>query len=198
MILWGVLDSPFVRRVAVALHHHGLPFERRALSVFGDFEEIRQANPLGQAPALTLDSGEVLTNTHAILDWLDHIAPATTLMPEANCLDVLQIEAVANGLADKAVGLNWETRHRPPELHWQEAIDRTTTQIAAALDWLDSRATSTPLFGTLTRADIGLACATRFMAEKHPALFTGSPALHAHLDACEALPPFAAAPFTFP
>ena len=28
MILVGQYDSPFVRRVAVTLHHYGIPFER--------------------------------------------------------------------------------------------------------------------------------------------------------------------------
>ena len=40
MILVGQYDSPFVRRVAIALHHYGLPFERRVISVFQDFEAM--------------------------------------------------------------------------------------------------------------------------------------------------------------
>ena len=35
MILIGQYDSPFVRRVAVALTLYGLPFEQRPWSVFG-------------------------------------------------------------------------------------------------------------------------------------------------------------------
>ena len=34
MILVGQYDSPFVRRVAVTLHHFGIPFTRNRLSVF--------------------------------------------------------------------------------------------------------------------------------------------------------------------
>ena len=36
MILVGQYDSPYVRRVAIALHHYGIPFERNPISVFGD------------------------------------------------------------------------------------------------------------------------------------------------------------------
>ena len=38
MILVGQYDSPFVRRVAIALGHYGLAFERRVLSTFRDFD----------------------------------------------------------------------------------------------------------------------------------------------------------------
>ena len=40
MILIGQYDSPFVRRVAIALHRYEIPFDRRVLSVFKDFDEI--------------------------------------------------------------------------------------------------------------------------------------------------------------
>ncbi len=46
MILVGHYDSPFVRRVAVALHLYGLPFERRALSAFRDFDAVLAISPL--------------------------------------------------------------------------------------------------------------------------------------------------------
>jgi len=40
MILIGQYDSPFVRRIAIALNHYGMPFERRVLSVFQDFDAV--------------------------------------------------------------------------------------------------------------------------------------------------------------
>ncbi|MEL6266318.1 MAG: glutathione S-transferase N-terminal domain-containing protein, partial [Pseudomonadota bacterium] len=52
MILVGQYDSPFVRRVAIALHHYGLPFERRVLSVFLDFDALLAIHPAGKVPAL--------------------------------------------------------------------------------------------------------------------------------------------------
>ena len=70
MILVGQYDSPFVRRVAVTLHHYGMPFERQVLSVFADAAAVRAVNPLGQVPALRLDDGETLFDSAAILDWL--------------------------------------------------------------------------------------------------------------------------------
>ena len=54
LILVGQFDSPFVRRVAVALNHYGLPYERNVLSVFRDFEAMLAVNPLGKVPSLIL------------------------------------------------------------------------------------------------------------------------------------------------
>ena len=58
MFLIGQYDSPFVRRVAIALRLYGLPFEQRPWSVFGDAEKIAAYNPLIRVPTLVLDNGD--------------------------------------------------------------------------------------------------------------------------------------------
>jgi glutathione S-transferase len=60
MILIGMFDSPFVRRVAVTLNLLEIPFEHRNWSVGKDFELIRRYNPLGRVPTLVLDDGDAL------------------------------------------------------------------------------------------------------------------------------------------
>ena len=45
MILIGMFDSPFVRRVAISLKLRDLPFEHRNWSVGKDFERISAYNP---------------------------------------------------------------------------------------------------------------------------------------------------------
>src|SRR4051812_16360354 len=108
MILLGQYDSPFVRRVAIALHHYALPFEHRPWSVWGDAEEIARYNPLRRVPTLLLEDGVALIETFAILDHLDELAPPKPLLlPAAGKLrrDGLRISALAGGLADKAVTL---------------------------------------------------------------------------------------------
>ncbi len=104
MILVGQFDSPFVRRVAIALHHYGMPFERRVLSVFKDFDEMLAINPLGKVPSLILDDGEVLFESRAIIDFLDGIPPSEKrLAPagEPERFRVLRTEAIGIGLAEK-------------------------------------------------------------------------------------------------
>ncbi len=71
MILVGQYDSPYVRRVAVSLRVLGFDYEHDRRSVFGDFESMRQTNPLARIPSLVFEDGEVLIDSAAILDWLD-------------------------------------------------------------------------------------------------------------------------------
>jgi glutathione S-transferase len=73
MILIGQYDSPFVRRVAIALRLYGLPFEHRPWSTFGDADKIAPFNPLRRVPTLVLDDGEALIESMAILDYLDEL-----------------------------------------------------------------------------------------------------------------------------
>src|SRR5882757_5856977 len=72
MILIGQYDSPFVRRVAIALRLYDLPFEHRPWSTFGDADKIAPYNPLRRVPTLVLDSGEALIESAMMLDYLDH------------------------------------------------------------------------------------------------------------------------------
>ncbi len=82
VILIGQYDSPFVRRVAIALRLYGMPFEHRPWSVFGDADALAAYNPLKRVPTLVLDDGDVLIDSAIILDWLDEVAgPERALFP---------------------------------------------------------------------------------------------------------------------
>jgi glutathione S-transferase len=108
MILIGQYDSPFVRRVAIALKLYGMAFEHRPWSVFGDTEKIAEYSPIARVPVLILDDGEVLTESFAILDALDDLAGRErALIPASGPArrHALQVCAQACGLADKAVSL---------------------------------------------------------------------------------------------
>src|ERR1700740_2043591 len=80
MILIGQYDSPFVRRVGIALALYGLPFEHRPWSAFDDADKIRVYNPLVRVPTLVLDDGELLIESHNMLDYLDSLVPADRAM----------------------------------------------------------------------------------------------------------------------
>ena len=54
MFLIGQYDSPFVRRVAIALRLYGIAFEHRPWSTFGDAAKIAPYNPLLRVPTLVL------------------------------------------------------------------------------------------------------------------------------------------------
>lgn len=60
----------------IALHEAGLTFEHEKVDLkakkTGDGEDFLTINPKGYVPALTLDSGETITENVAILDWIAH------------------------------------------------------------------------------------------------------------------------------
>ena len=193
--LIGQYDSPFVRRVAIALRLYGLPFEHRPWSVFGDAEKIRPLNPLVRVPTLILPDGAVLTDSHLILDWLDaqvHRPLAPRTEPERH--RVLWIVALATGLADKAVSLFYERRlHDVTSAVWTARCEGQIGGVLAALEADRAARTGPWWFGDhIGHADIAVACALRFASEAHPGLidWDSLPALARHCAAAEALDVF--------
>jgi glutathione S-transferase len=198
MILIGQYDSPFVRRVAIAMRLYELPFEHQPWSTFGDGDKIAPYNPLRRVPTLVLHSGEVLIESTAILDYLDEwVGPGKAMLtargPERR--HALKICALAVGLGDKAVSLLYERvlRKKHQSKLW---VERCEAQIGSVLDTLEKEraAIASPYwFGQhINHADIAVACVLRFTGEAHPALLDAArhPALTAHAARCEALPPF--------
>ncbi|MDC7675696.1 glutathione S-transferase family protein [Asticcacaulis machinosus] len=202
MILIGQYDSPFVRRVGIALTLYGIAFEHRPWSSFGDAERIAEYNPLRRVPTLVLEDGAVLIDSVSMIDYLDERA-TIPLMPRSgeDRQKALYITALALGLADKAVSLFYEQAFHPaPSDLW---VDRCCRQIRDALKVLEAERVklTTPFwFGDAPgHADIAVACMLRFIAEAHDGLlnFTACPALSAHHNTCEALPVFQAVAQTF-
>ena len=200
MILIGQYDSPFVRRVAVALRLYGMAYEHRAWSVFRNEAEIAALNPTRRVPTFIADDGEALTDSGAILDWLDELAgPERALIatagPERRA--ALKVCALATGLGDKAVSLVYEKLiHERATPMW---VARCQAQIRGILDALEADRAARPAdvwwFGArIGHADIAVACVLRFLREAHPEAFAPArwPALATHADACEALPDFQA------
>ena len=197
MILIGQYDSPFVRRVAIAMRFYGIAFEHRPWSTFGDADKIAPYNPLRRVPTLVLDDGEALIESAMILDHLDDVVGPETAMiarsGEARRRH-LRISALAMGLGDKGVSLLYERVLRKEQSKiW---VERCEAQISSVLDVLEQERTAvkTPYwFGErIGHADIAVACVLRFTGEAHPQLFDAArhPALAAHGAHCESLLPF--------
>jgi len=197
MFLIGQYDSPFVRRVAIAMRLYGVAFEHKPWSTFGDADKIAAYNPLIRVPTLVLDSGEALIESSIILDHLDQLVGEAKAMIAAHGAErrrQLRLCALAAGLGDKAVSLLYERvlRKEPLKL-WVERCEAQISGVLAVLD-KERAAVKTPyLFGErIGHSDIALACMLRFTSEAHPQSFDPGryAALAAHAVACEALPPF--------
>ena len=198
MILIGQYDSPFVRRVAIAMRLYGFAFEHRPWSTFGDGDKIAAFNPLRRVPTLVANDGDSLIESAVILDYLDELAgPEHAMIAESGPerRQALKICALATGLADKAVSLIYERvlRKEHPSTVW---VERCRNQIGGVLDVLENaraKIASPFWFGVrIGHADIAVACALRFTSEAHPQLFDPAryPSLADHAARCEALQVF--------
>jgi glutathione S-transferase len=197
MILIGQYDSPFVRRVAIALRRYGMTYEHRPWSTFGDADRIAAFNPLRRVPTLVLDNGEALIESGAILDHLDElVGPARAMIADSGerRRQALKVCALATGLADKAVSLIYErVLHQTTSEQW---IARCRTQISDVLTALEidriGRSDRFWFGDAIGHADVAVACALRFTREAHPGLFDPQrwPTLASHAATCEALKPF--------
>ena len=201
MQLIGMLDSPYVRRVAISLQLLGLPFQHRSLSVFSTFEEFRRLSPVVKAPSLVCDDGAVLLDSTLILDYAEALARPRSLTPADPA--ALRQDLVVTGLAlaacEKSVQIVYEHRVRPPEKRHQPWLDRVTDQMLTALDLLEADIARRPLPATsaaLTQAAVTTGVVWHFIHAMLPqALPAGRfPQLQGFSAQAEALPEFMAAP----
>lgn len=200
MILIGMFDSPFVRRVAITMKLMELPFEHANWSVGRDFDRIREYNPLGRVPALVTPEGETLLESGAILDYLDERAgPGRALLPRSGPerRRALNLMAMATGAAEKGVLQVYERVFRPEDKRhapWTERCHAQMCGSLAAIDrYLGERGVSQWLVGKhMTQADITSVCVYTFLND---ALRVGSDAamfssLATLAGRCESLPVF--------
>jgi glutathione S-transferase len=187
MVLIGVNRSPYTRRVAITLAAHGVAYEQRCLSGFGNREEVRRHNPLGRIPALVLDDGETLIDSGAIVDFLDERyggEQPTVPTSGAERRAVLRVVAIMMGACDKGLQAAYHRNHTPVEKLHGPWVDDCMAQVRSALAAVE--ATVDPaapylMLGRLTQADIAAFVAERLarfgLNVDTP---TEMPRLHAH------------------
>jgi glutathione S-transferase len=200
MQLIGMLDSPYVRRVAVALRLLDLPFEHRNLSVFRTFEQFRAINPVVKVPTLVCDDGTLLMESGLILEHLEDVA-GRSLWP-ADPKERLRARAIA-GLAlaagEKAQQTVYERQLRPPEKRHEPWLARVGTQLAGAFGALEREFAASPLpfeQERLSHAAIATSIVWRFTQLLLPEAASSAayPALAAFSARVEAQPVFVATP----
>ena len=197
MILIGQFDSPFVRRVGVALRLYGLDFEHRPWSVFGEGDKIAEFNPLRRVPTLICDDGVAIHESNAIIDYLDDLVGRDRALYPAtgqSRRDAMRIAALSCGMADKAVSLFYEQRlHHATSDVW---VDRCRTQIGGTLARLEAERAggAGPYWGgdAVGHADIATVCSFRFVTDVHGAVIDKAdyPAITLLWERLEATPEF--------
>ncbi|MEO6681010.1 MAG: glutathione S-transferase [Pseudomonas sp.] len=162
MKLIGMLDSPYVRRVAISARHLGIDLEHESVSVFRHFEQFQQINPVVKAPTLVLDDGEVLVDSTLIIDYLEALAgPSKSLMPSdvKQRLRALRVIGLALAACEKSVQLYYERNLRPADIQYQPWVERVEGQLAAAYSALERELSKQPLLGGSGIAQDGITVA---------------------------------------
>jgi maleylpyruvate isomerase len=101
--LYTYFRSSAAYRVRIALNLKGLPYEVASIHLTKDGgqqnkPEFRAVNPQRRVPALELSSGEILTQSLAIIAYLDEVYPEPPLLP-VEALARARVRAVAQVVA---------------------------------------------------------------------------------------------------
>lgn len=135
--------SPYARKALVFAHEAGLAGQIEVLhhetSPLRRNEEVFAANPLGKVPVLLRPGLPPIFDSDVICAYLDTLHADRPLIPaegEARWL-ALQVQAVAQGLADAGIAIRWETQRRPQELRYPALRDGYVEKLLASYDWLE-------------------------------------------------------------
>lgn len=201
MLLIGQYDSPYVRRVGIALELYGLPFEHRPFSVFRDAEQIAAYNPLRRVPTLVLNDGTVLTESFVCLEVIDELIAHTRpgqqlLLPRSGPVrrEGLRIGGLCTGTCEKAVSLVYEREVREQiSPRWTARCQMQVRETLTSLEAVCAARSGTFLLDQqLSHADIAVSCTISFIEDALPGFVTDLqiPAMRELAQRCEALPEF--------
>ena len=202
MQLIGMLDSPYVRRVAISLKLMGIAYEHRPLSVFRNYDQFRAINPMVKVPTLVCDDGVVLMDSTLILEYLEEMVPMERrLMPVAGMARRIALQNIGIALVacEKSVQRFYELTLRPADKRHAPWLDRVTQQMSEAFSAMEKIVGSANPWlhgGQMLQDDICVAVAWRFaqfvMADA--VSVTQFPQLAAYSARAEALPKFLSTP----
>ncbi|WP_262016933.1 glutathione S-transferase [Serratia liquefaciens] len=165
MQLIGMLDSPYVRRVAICLKLLEIEFEHQAISVFSGFDRFKAINPVVKAPTLVLADGQILMDSSLILEYAAGIAPSgRALLPNQGAarLNALQLNGLALVACEKTVQIVYEQQLRPQEKQHQPWLDRVQGQLQAAYAELEKQLPQSAVSPFMGSAEVSVAVAWGF------------------------------------
>ncbi|MGU9815289.1 glutathione S-transferase [Pseudomonas sp. LF135] len=194
MKLVGMLDSPYVRRVAISLELYGVDFVHESLSVFSTYAEFSAINPVVKAPTLVLDDATVLMDSSLILDYFETLAPTDKKLLPYNAgarAKELQVLGLALAACEKTVQIVYEHHLRPAEKLHEPWLDRVTGQLLAAYSLLETHLAQAS-GERLNQAALTAAVAWSFTQLKLPTVLKAQafPNLQRHADQLEQHPAF--------
>lgn len=162
MRLIGMLDSPFVRRVAVALLTAEVAFEHEPLSIFRHMEKFSASSPTLKAPSLIEDDGTALVESGVILNYLEGRFPAVAALRPRG-LPAFHALGLALTVMEKSVQLHYEHNLRSAGERSQSWESRVRDQLDAGLGALEAVTPELWFESAPGHADIAAICAFSFV-----------------------------------
>ncbi|MBX9926466.1 MAG: glutathione S-transferase [Hyphomicrobiaceae bacterium] len=201
MRLLSAPASPFGRKVKIVAHLKGLA-GRIAIEATDTRDPsnltLREANPLGKIPVLILDDGTTIYDSHVICEYLDGLAPTTTLFPPSGRARAMALTraALADGIMEARVLMVYEERFREPPERSATWVARQQSKSDAGLAALDRAAADGVLDWSSTSSahptydHVAIACALGYLDLRFPGSWReGHPSLVAWLDRFSAAVP---------
>ena len=167
MKLHGDLMSPFVRMCMATAMECGLGMRVQLVSAAVKPHEVNTTieaqNPIGRIPVLERDNEHAIYDSRVIMAYFCSTSGNATLLPSdpSKRFRVLTTLALAQGVAEAAVALRYETFARPEALRWPDMTTRLRARIDAGLDALEHDGLG--LLQDVTVASIGTACALSYI-----------------------------------
>ena len=184
--------SPFGRKVTmtIAIKNLGDRIQATPVDATRGDANLNAANPLGRIPALVLDDGDTIHDSHVICEYLDSLGDSPILIPRSGAerWRTLTLASLADGLIEQALLQVYEGRYRPENMRVDSWVQRLQSKIDRTLDYLESAPPAWkdhPDYGHLS-----LAAALGYMDFRHAGRWrTAHPALTAWLDRFSAATP---------
>jgi len=161
--------SPFVRKVMVVAHEHGLvgriELVPTSVSPIEANASLAVDNPLMKVPGLTTEDGDALYDSPVICEYLDALASGARLFPPAGPprWQALRQQALGDGILDALILCRYENT-RPEDRRWTGWTDgqrRKAHQGLAAAERED-------LDGPRTIGHVALACMLGYLDFRFP------------------------------
>jgi glutathione S-transferase len=105
MKVLGHDNSPYVRKVRIALEEKRIPYEYVQARPSAPGSAVPGYNPLGKVPVLVTDAGKAIYDSPVIVEYVDMLAPEPRLIPLEldQRVEVKRWEALGDGITDAVV-----------------------------------------------------------------------------------------------
>lgn len=173
--VFGVLDSPFGRRVCIVAGLYNIPVNLIKISAYQNVDLLAEINSTLTTPTVRLSDNTILIDSAAIIDYfVEIVGREKCFMPPHGVerRDTLQLIDLIN-LSCEKIGQLWrELSYRPPERIHPPIVERMKGQVRVAFGLLEQRVSSVhgQFFPTSNHANIFGAIAYRFANDYYPDL----------------------------